>query len=97
MASKLGSFLRGARETRGLGIKRAAPEIGVTYSYLSKLENGLVTPSEETVGKLAEYYDLNAEMLGVLAGRLPDDVVKILEGDPEGAITDLRARFGSSP
>ncbi len=95
MASKLGARLRGVRESRGVGIKAVAPQVGLTYSYLSKIENGLATPSEETLEKLAAYYGLDADVLEVLAGRLPEDIVEILQGDPEGAIKYLRKRFGS--
>ena len=34
-----GDILRQLRANKGVGIKRLAPELGVTYTYLSKLEN----------------------------------------------------------
>lgn len=92
--SRLGKKLRQAREAKGLGLKSAAPEIGVTYTYLSKIETGTVLPSDETLDKLAAYYDLDGDALGILAGRLPEDVMKHLQDDPERALAYLRKRFG---
>jgi transcriptional regulator with XRE-family HTH domain len=91
---RLGDFLRQQRHKTGKGIKQIAPELELSYSYLSKLENGLIEPSEETIKKLAKVYGVSAELIGTLAGRLPDDVVAILEGQPEEAIRLLRERFG---
>jgi transcriptional regulator with XRE-family HTH domain len=94
LAKPFGSTIRELREKRGLGLKRAAPEIGVSYSYLSKLENGLVGPSDDTIEALAAYYDVDVDYLGVMAGRLPPDILAILQNDPEGALRYLRERFG---
>ena len=96
MGKILGQRLRGLREERGGGLKQIAPEIGVSYTYLSKLENGLVEPSLDTIGALADFYDVDPEILSVLAGKLPDDVLDILQKQPERAILLLRKRFGHS-
>lgn len=95
MAQRFGSKIRELREKRGVGLKTAAPEIGVSYSYLSKLENGIVGPSSETIEAIAAYYAVDADQLGVMAGRLPPDVLDILQNDPEAALRYLRDRFGS--
>jgi transcriptional regulator with XRE-family HTH domain len=93
MGRQLGKYLRDLRHMKDIGIKQVAPELDLSYSYLSKLENGLLEPSMETVRKLAEFYGVDAEVLGTLAGKLPADVVAILEGQPEAAIRLLRSRF----
>ena len=90
---EFGEILRELRTRRGLGIKSLAPEVGVTYSYLSKLENGDVRPSEKLVERLAHYfrYDTNALLLS--AGRVPADVLGILREHPDEAVEFLRRHF----
>ena len=39
-----------------MGIKRLAPELGVSYTYLSKLENNELTSSEKFVQRAARYF-----------------------------------------
>jgi transcriptional regulator with XRE-family HTH domain len=75
-------------------LKQAAPEIGVSYTYLSKLENGHVEPSDETLRRLAAYYGVDGDALGALAGRLPADVTAYLQEDPERVLALLRSHFG---
>jgi transcriptional regulator with XRE-family HTH domain len=90
----LGKFLRRLRKRKAKSLKGAAPEIGVSHAYLSKLENGAQSPSDEVLERLATYYDANSDVLAILAGRIPDDVMAALQADPENAARVLRARFG---
>ena len=91
---EFGAILRQLRSEAGLGIKRLAPELGVTYSYLSKLENHEVTPSEEFVGRVARYFDYDPNQLLLSAGKVPSEILEILRSNPERAIEFLRERFG---
>jgi len=93
----LGERLRELRLARARGLKRVAPDLGVSYTYLSKLENGLVEPSPKTLLRLAEYYEVSFEGLAGLAGRLPDDLMARLQADPEGLISVLREHFRARP
>jgi transcriptional regulator with XRE-family HTH domain len=91
---EFGAILRHLRSETGLGIKRLAPELGVTYSYLSKLENNEVTPSEEFVGRVARYFEYDCDQLLLSAGKVPSEILEILRSNPESAIEFLRKRFG---
>lgn len=91
---RFGQLLRQLRLGRGIGIKKLAPELGVSYSYLSKLENSEVGPSEEMVTRLARYFDYDRTRLLLLAGKVPADVLKILQTHPDEAVEFLRRRFG---
>lgn len=95
MSARLGSYLRALRKRRAVGLKEAAPAIGVSYTYLSKLENGLQDPSPDVMRRLADYYDTDGDVLGLLSGKLPDEILEALQGDPERAIAFLRRRFGA--
>ena len=55
-----GAVLRQLRNKTGLGIKGLAPELGVTYSYLSKLENNEVGPSEKWSTESLDTSDMTA-------------------------------------
>ena len=95
MGRELGRYLRELRSRRAKSLKGAAPELGVSHAYLSKLETGAQNPSDELLGRLAEYYDADADVLAILAGRIPDDVLHALQAAPEEAARVLRERFGS--
>jgi transcriptional regulator with XRE-family HTH domain len=92
---EFGDLLRELRTERGLGLKRAAPDLGVTHGYLSKLENNLVRPSEDFVGRAARYFNYDEDVFMLAASRIPPDVLELLRDHPEEALTFLRARFGA--
>lgn len=94
---QFGKILRRLRSNRGMGIKRLAPDLGVTYSYLSKLEGGDVNPSEELVGRVSKYFGHDESELLLSAGKVPADVLEILRTHPQDAVNFLRERFGGGP
>ena len=89
-----GKVLRQLRAKSGLGIKKLAPELGVSYSYLSKLENNEVGPSEDMIARVAKYFDYDGDRLLLSAGKVPQEVLKILQDNPDEAIEFLKERFG---
>lgn len=89
-----GGMFKHLRKEAGMGIKRLAPHLGVTYSYLSKLENGTTLPSEELVYRAARYFSCDPNPLMLAAGKVPRDVLKILQEHPEDAFEFLKDRFG---
>lgn len=90
----LGKTLRTLRAKTGLGIKRVAPQLGITYTYLSKLENDEKKPSQDLIERIANYYGEDSDRLLMAAGRVPAEVLAILQSEPEKALTFLRQRFG---
>ena len=93
---QFGETLRRLRTKAGVGIKRLAPEIGVSYSYVSKLENNEVNPSEELIGRIAAYFHYDRDRLLLSAGKVPPEILRILQDNPEDAVDFLRRRFGGS-
>lgn len=91
---RFGEILRELRTNAGLGIKRLAPELGVSYSYLSKLENNEVGPSEGLVARIADHFDYSRDRLLLAAGKVPPEVLKILQENPDQAVEFLREHFG---
>jgi transcriptional regulator with XRE-family HTH domain len=91
-----GEILRQLRRQRGQGIKSLAPELGVDYSYLSKLETGAINPSAEFVSRVANYFGYDENRLLLSAGKVPNEIVAILRKNPDEAISFLRQRFGGN-
>ncbi len=93
---EFGDILKELRTKSEIGIKRLAPELGVNYTYLSKLENNQVRPSEELVERVANYFHYDRDRLLLAANRVPPEVLQILREHPDDAIELLRERFGRS-
>ena len=89
----LGEMLKGLRKKEGIGIKTLAPRLNVDHTYLSKVENNKSTPSEDVLNRIAVYFKQDPEELMALAGRIPDDVQRILRENPREAAAFLRQRF----
>jgi transcriptional regulator with XRE-family HTH domain len=90
-----GEILRELRTKSGVGIKRLAPELGVDYTYLSKLESNQVRPSEQLIDRVALYFAYDRDLLLLSADRVPADIRQILRDNPQDAVNYLRERFGS--
>ena len=88
-----GALLRMLRGKAGVSIKRLAPELDVNYTYLSKLENNKVKPSEELIERVSHYFKYSEEELLLAANKIPDDVLKILRDNPTEAVAFLRKEF----
>src|SRR6267142_873873 len=92
---EFGQILRKLRTKSGLGIKRLAPELDVSYTYLSKLENNEIYPSAELVDRVAQYFDYDRDALLLSAGKIPPEILEILREHPSDALAFLRKRFGT--
>lgn len=91
-----GKVLRALRTDAGLGIKRLAPDLGVSYTYLSKLENGEVGPSEQLIHRVSRYFRCDEDRLMLAAGKVPAEILEILRANPDEALDYLRRRFGDA-
>ncbi len=81
----------------GMSLRKLADELGVHYSYLSRLESGdLLSASEEFLDRLAAYFDLSEEeqrALYLAADKVPPEVFFLVQKDPERALVALRTAF----
>ncbi len=91
-----GSKLRSLRYKEGLGIKRLAPELGLDYTYLSRLENDKLLPSTDVVERISKYFDHDRDELMLLADKIPEDIRRILRENPQEALEFLRNRFAGN-
>jgi len=79
-APQFGKRLRELRIQAGLTQRELAEKIGVDFSYLSKIENGVLPPpSEKAILRLAEALNADRDELITLAGRIPADIAQMLK------------------
>ena len=75
-----GRKLRELRKAAGLTQRQLAHQVGVNFSYLSKIESGTMPPpSEQVIIRLAEVLNADRDELLVLAGKIPADIAMILK------------------
>ncbi len=60
--------------------RELADRVNIDFSYLSKIESGVVPPpSEKVISQLAEALNADKDELIILAGRIPPDIAQILQ------------------
>lgn len=83
MKENLGGYLRRHRESCGFGLRELAGLVGISPTYLSRIETGReLSPSETALKGLAAQLGLEADFLCWLAQRMPSDVEAWLLADP---------------
>jgi len=79
-ARKFGVRLKELRTQARLTQRELADRVNVDFSYLSKIENGVIPPpSERVILQLAEALNVDKDELITLAGRIPSDIAQILK------------------
>ena len=76
MGTNFGDYIRKCRKEKGLGLRETARMVGVSASYLSRIESGDETnpPSEAVIRKLAEVLDEKFNYLMLQAERISKDI-----------------------
>ena len=81
-----GEHIRTWREERGVGLRRFAKAVGVSPTFVSKMERGLgPLPGEATIHKMAAFFDRNPDELFALADKGAVDVLAIILKQPASA------------
>ncbi len=77
---EFGARLRELRKQTGLSQRELADKVGINFTYLSKIERGVMPPpSEKVILRLAEVLNADNDELMTLAGRIPPDIAQILK------------------
>ena len=84
MPETLGDRIRRRRAELGLTLRGAAKRMNKSATILSRIEgNRDRTPlREETIRKLAEVLEDDFDALMLLAGKVPQDVVSVMQENP---------------
>ena len=92
---KFGAFIRRKREGREIGLREMAKMIGVSPTYLSKVERDEFTPpAEDKVKAIARVIECDADELLALAGRVSSDISDIIKRQPVELAALLRSTKG---
>ena len=90
-----GDVLREKRMAKGISLRKFADQVGVSPTYLSQVEqNNIDPPTAERVKKIAGILGENADELIALAGRVPEDLPKIIQKQPTRMPELLREASG---
>src|SRR3954462_1127865 len=92
---KFGAFIRREREAKEIGLREMARLIGVSPTYLSKIERSeFPPPAEDRVKAIAEILGQDADDLLALAGRVASDLSEIIKQQPREMAALLRTAKG---
>jgi transcriptional regulator with XRE-family HTH domain len=92
---KFGAFIRREREAREIGLREMAKLIGVSPTYLSKIERDeFPPPVEDKVKAIAKIIECDADDLLARAGRVSSDISDIIKRHPVELAALLRTTNG---
>lgn len=94
MSETLGERLKRLRDSRKLGLRETAIKVGISATYLSRLEKNQETspPSEEKIRALSVVLQDNFDELMQLAGRVSSEVAEMIKADTNMPAFLRRAR-----
>lgn len=89
---KFGAFIRREREGRKIGLREMAKKIGVSPTYMSKVERDeFKPPTEDKVRAIAAIIECDPDELLALADRVSSDLTEIIKGQPREMASFLRS------
>ena len=89
-----GSKLRLLRQSKKVSLRDLSKKLHYDRSYLSRVENSSVHPSDELIKAAAKFFRVREEELRIAAGKFPKDIVAILSNHPEESVSLLRDSLG---
>ena len=92
---KFGAFIRRQREAKDIGLREMAKMIGVSPTYLSKVERDEFSPpAEDKVKAIAKVIGCDADDLLARANRVSSDLADIIKRHPVEMAALLRTTKG---
>ena len=91
----IGDVLRSLREKKGLGIKTVGKQLEISYSYISKVENGHRMPNQEFLERLSALYGADPEELVAKIAGLPSDIQQIIQMHGKDVFDLLRGLYST--
>jgi ribosome-binding protein aMBF1 (putative translation factor) len=92
---RFGAFVRREREAKEIGLREMAKMIGVSPTYLSKIERDeFPPPVEDKVRAIAKIINCDADELLARAGRVSSDLSDIIKRHPRDMAALLRTTKG---
>jgi len=95
MSNEFGKILRREREMNKIGLREMAKMIGVSPTYLSRVERGEVPPfSEGRIRDIAGILCLDVDELLASSGKVSSDLVGVILDHPKEMAGLIRAMKG---
>jgi transcriptional regulator with XRE-family HTH domain len=92
---KFGALVRRERQAKEIGLREMAKMIGVSPTYLSKVERDeFPPPAEDKVKAIAKIIEYDADDLLARAGRVSSDISDIIKRQPVELAALLRTTKG---
>jgi len=92
---KFGAYIRRRRAEKEIGLREMAKMIGVSPTYLSKVERDeFPPPAEDKVKAIAKIIECDADELLARAGRVSSDISDIIKRRPVELAALLRTTKG---
>jgi transcriptional regulator with XRE-family HTH domain len=88
--NEFGNYVRKQREKKNFSLGKLAVEIGVSRQYLYRIELGEARASVAMCLALAKLLELDSDVLLLMAGHTPPDVLTILQENPQASCAILR-------
>jgi HTH-type transcriptional regulator, competence development regulator len=96
--ARFGPTVRARRLEKGLGLRELARMVGMSATYMSKVERGeFGPPIEAKIRAIAEALGENPDELLALAGKVASELDDIIRSSPQEMATFLRTVRGYSP
>lgn len=93
-----GATIRALREAQQISLRKFADKVGISPTYLSKIERDeFQPPGEETVKKFAEALNQDTDELLALAGKVSSDLPAIIQQRPRELASFLRTASELNP
>ncbi len=90
---RFGAFLKQLRSERKMSLRDLSGRLDIDHAYLSRLENGTVSPSDNIVRQISKLFKVPREDLSLFAGKLPEDVARFVYEHPKEAVSLIREQF----
>lgn len=95
---KFGATIRALREQRQISLRKFADKVGISPTYLSKVERDeFPPPGEETIKQIAEALGQDPDELLALAGKVSSDLPAIIQQWPREMASFLRTAGELTP
>jgi transcriptional regulator with XRE-family HTH domain len=94
---KFGAFIRRERESKEIGLREMAKKVGVSPTYMSKVERDeFRPPAEDKVRAIAGILGCDVDDLLARAGRVSTEITDIIKRHPAVLAALLRTTNGMS-
>lgn len=90
---EFGDVIRERRLSFGLSLRKTAKVVGCDVAYLSRIEAGKISPSDDVVGRLASVLLADESELALMAGRLPASARTAVDKHPREVAAALKEIF----